>query len=331
MENDVRISRGTSFKIAAMFMIAIMLWVTVSPPFIHTAHASPRYTGVVSSAAITTQGNVTQLTFVTNQRLTFSFSYTRDAISIRINRASSFPSTVSMGANSLFTSGQWNGDTLTLTLANRDGFMGYWGFFDSNDNTVVRFRNPPSSIAAARIAIDPGHGGLDRGAEGFRRDMPEAVINRQMANLLAEELRRRGATVLVLDTAGGMELRERVRQAEEFNADMFISIHNNASARNPAARGTEVFFYTPFSSVLAATASRDVSARFDTLNRRSGRRRFTVLTSTRFASVLVEVGFVTNRAEYEKLINPVYQQRAMAGLASAIAVSITHAHSGRPN
>ena len=331
MENDVKTNWGASFKIAALLMAAILLWITISPPFVHTAYAAPRYGGVVSSATVTTHNNFTQLTFVTNQRLTFTFSYTRDSISIRINRASSLPATVSIGTNPLFTSGQWSGDTLTLNFATRDGFMGYYGFFDSNDNTVVRFRNPPSSIAAARIVIDPGHGGRDRGAEGFRRDMPEYVINQQMSRLLAEELRGRSATVLVLDTARGMELRERVRQAEEFNADIFVSIHNNASARNPAARGTEVFFYTPFSAVLAATASRDVSARFDTLNRRSGRRRFTVLTSTRFASVLVEVGFVTNRAEYDKLINPVYQQRAMEGLASAISSSINHAYSGRPN
>ena len=298
-------------------------------PLTGRAHAAAAgYTGIVSSAVITSDNNFTYLTFHTNERLTFTFSYTRTAVNIRVNRAAVLPNTVTLGVNPIFSSARWTGNTLTLNLTVRDGFMGYHGFFDHNDNLVIRFRNPPSSMRVARIAIDPGHGGRDRGAEGFRRDLPESVVNRQMANLLAEELKRRGATVLVLDTTNGLELGERVRQAERFNADFFISIHNNASARNPSARGTEVFFNTPFSHVMAATASRNVSGRLNTTNRGARRGRFAVTRSPQFISVLVEAGFMTNRAEYEKLINPHYQREIALGIAGAIDAVIVHSYPG---
>jgi N-acetylmuramoyl-L-alanine amidase len=182
-------------------------------------------------------------------------------------------------------------------------------------------------MAVARIVIDPGHGGRDRGAEGFRHDLPESVINWQMAHILAEELRLRGATVLVLDTRPGMELRERVRQAERFNADFFISIHNNAS-RNANARGTEIYFFTPFSHVMALTAARNVSGALNTPNRGARRARFAVTMSPQHISILVEAGFMTNRAEYEQLINPHYQREIARGLAGAIDAVITHTYPG---
>ena len=316
--------RGIPLRLAAMFMAVLLLFAMLGG----TAQASTgRYTGVVSSAVITSDNYFTYLTFTANERLTFTFGYTRTTVSIRVNRASYFPDTVSVGANPLFTSARWLGNTLTLTLTSRDGFVGYHGFYDADGNMVIRFRNPPSSMSVARIVIDPGHGGRDRGAEGFRRDLPESVLNQQISSLLAAELRQRGATVLVLDTAQGMELRERVRQAELFNADFFISIHKNAS-RSASARGTEVFFFTPFSHIMAATASRNISGRLGTTNRGAKRARFAVTMSPQFISVLVESGFMTNRAEYEKLINPHYQREIALGLANAVDAVIAHSYPG---
>ncbi|MCL2578924.1 MAG: N-acetylmuramoyl-L-alanine amidase [Oscillospiraceae bacterium] len=323
-----------------MLTLALILLVTgLFPPLTAGAHLSvfnpPPGTlnlqsvssATVTSAAISADDNYTYLVVSSTQPVTFTFGYSRNAVNITINQAHSFPTSVHMGANPIFSSAQWNGSTITLNLTTQDGFMGYHGYRDSAGNLVVRFRNPPSSIWVTRVVIDPGHGGQDRGAEGFRRDMPEVVINRHIASFLAEDLRNRGATVLVLDTSRGMELAERVRRAEEFNADFFISVHNNAS-RNANATGTEVFFFTQFSSVLAATVSRNVSQQLNTNNRRGRRARFAVTRSTQFQSILVEGGFMTNRAEYEKLINPHYQQAIATGIADAIEAVVAHSYPG---
>ena len=300
-----------------------------SPILAVGAHASTVRSGTatVRSATITSTDRSTYLTFNTSSRVQFLFRTDRDEITLTISGARSFPSAVSMAANPIFTSGRWVGNTLHLTLTTRDGIIGYYAFYDRNDNLVIRFRNPPSSLSATRVVIDPGHGGEDRGAEGFRRDMPEAVINQQISQFLAEELRDMGVTVLVLDTADGMEIRERVRQAERFDADFFISIHNNA-ARNPNTRGTEVWFFTSFSHVMAATVSRNVSSNLDTLNRGARRGNFTILRPPSFISVMVEAGFMTNREEYEKLITPSYQQEIARGIADAVATVVRHSYPG---
>ena len=328
------------FKIAALILAVTLFLTGVFPPFTSTAQATvlgpssdPLYQQSVGSAAvlsatITADDNFTYLMLTSTQRLTFSFDWVRTVVSINIHEANSFPSVVHMNTNPLFTSAHWSGNTINLTLTGPDRFLGYHGYYDSGGNLIIRFRNPPSSMSVARIVIDPGHGGRDRGAEGFNRDLPESVVNQQMARFLADELRARGATVLVLDTfTHGMELSERVRQAEQFNADFLISVHNNAS-RNAAARGTEVYFFTQFSNVLAGTISREVSQQLGTENRRARRARFLVTRSPQFASVLVEAGFMTNRAEYEKLITPQYQQAVAVGIADAIDIVIHHTYPG---
>jgi len=323
--NEERPKRKALSKLCALLLAAVML---VSPLLADGAYAQAGgNNAVVHSASITATDSATYLTLVTSEQVNFIFRYNRNEVSIYVVGAGAFPGAVSIGSNPIFTSGRWAGNTLHLTLTTMDGIMGYRSFWDQNDNLVIRFRNPPSSLAVTRVAIDPGHGGLDRGAEGFRTDLPEAVINRQMSQLLAEELRRRGVTVLVLDTAPGMEISERVRRAEEFDADIFISVHNNA-ARNANARGTEVYFYSVFSHVMAATTARNVSTNLGTINRGTRRASFSITRSSQFISVMVEAGFVTNREEYEKLITPSYQQRIAVGIADAVVAVVTHSYPG---
>ena len=340
MSETEKFKRKVISKAAALLLAVTLLLTGTLPAFTSRAGATvlnpssePLYqqstgSAAVLSATITADDNFTYLMITSTQMLTFSFHWTRTAVGINIHGANSFPGAVHMHTNPLFTSAHWSGSTINLTLTGPDRFLGYHGYYDSSGNLIIRFRNPPSSMSVARIVIDPGHGGRDRGAEGFNRDLPESVVNQQMARFLADELRARGATVLVLDTfTHGMELSERVRQAEQFNADFLISVHNNAS-RNPAATGTEAFFFTPFSNVLAGTISREVSRQLGTENRRGRRARFVITRSPQFASVLVEAGFMTNRAEYEKLINPQYQQAVAVGISDAIDIIIHHTYPG---
>ena len=312
----------------ALLLAAVML---LTPIFTIGAQAQEirRWTtgATIHSATITATDRATYLTFLTSDKIQFAFWYTRHAVNLHIYGARAFPGAVSMSENPIFTSAVWNGNVLSLTLTTVDGFMGYHAFYDQSDNLIIRFRNPPSSLAVTRVVIDPGHGGQDRGAEGFRTDLPEAVLNRQVSNLLAEELRALGVTVLVLDTAPGMEIRERVRQAEQFDADIFISVHHNA-ARNTNATGTEVWYTTRFSRVLAATISRNVSTNIDTLNRGARRLNFGVTASRQFISVMVEVGFMSNRAEHDKLIDPAYQQETVRGITDAVVAIVNHSYPG---
>ena len=96
------------------------------------------------------------------------------------------------------------------------------------------------NFARPRIVIDPGHGGRDPGAHGFavEKDVTLAVAQR-----LARHLRERlGAeTILTRDGDATLELRDRTERANGEAADLFVSIHANAS-RNTRAAGIETYY-----------------------------------------------------------------------------------------
>lgn len=93
-----------------------------------------------------------------------------------------------------------------------------------------------------RIVIDAGHGGKDPGASG-RRGTREKDINLLAAKDLAKLLKDEGAfEVLMTRTEDTfVPLAERSRLANEFGADLFISLHCNASS-GKQDDGFEVYF-----------------------------------------------------------------------------------------
>jgi N-acetylmuramoyl-L-alanine amidase len=97
-------------------------------------------------------------------------------------------------------------------------------------------------FARPRIVIDPGHGGRDPGAQGHA---VEKVVTLAVARRLATHLRERlGAeTILTRSDDATLELADRTERANGERADLFVSIHANAS-RNTQAAGIETYYLT---------------------------------------------------------------------------------------
>ena len=104
------------------------------------------------------------------------------------------------------------------------------------------------------VAIDPGHGGEDPGAIGYHR-LQEADVVLSIAKKLKAQLDDVPGVSAVLTRDGDyfVPLRKRIDIARRYQADLFISIHCNAS-RDRGATGTEVYF-------LSLTGATDESAR----------------------------------------------------------------------
>ncbi len=164
------------------------------------------------------------------------------------------------------------GTRIGLTLAG--GAWGYKAWYEANGDLVVRVRRPPNIDAAnplrgRRIVIDPGH--PPAGATG-PTGLYEGDANLAIALPLAEKLRAAGAEViltrtgregLVSSTNSGEELRARVALAVSRNAEMLISVHNNAfgEGANPfRAHGTSVYYFHPFAAALARELDREIVA-----------------------------------------------------------------------
>lgn len=92
------------------------------------------------------------------------------------------------------------------------------------------------------VAIDAGHGGEDTGAVGHRR-LHESDITLAVARKLKAQLDMIPGITAVLTRTGDyfIPLRKRTEIARKYQADIFVSIHCNAS-RNHGATGTEIYF-----------------------------------------------------------------------------------------
>jgi len=115
-------------------------------------------------------------------------------------------------------------------------------------------------LGVSRIVIDPGHGGHDPGVLG--KGLTEAALVLDVALRLEKLLQKEPGLEVVLTrrTNVYVPLEERTALANRENADMFLSIHANAS-RNTAAKGIETYFLSFASSPEAeAVAARENSA-----------------------------------------------------------------------
>ena len=115
----------------------------------------------------------------------------------------------------------------------------------------VLFKQPEISrrygtarIRLNKVVIDPGHGGNDPGAIG-RTGLREKDVNLDIAKRLNILLKQEGLqTVMTRSTDKFIPLPVRVNIANHSGADLFVSIHSNAS-RTRSLNGFEVYYVAP--------------------------------------------------------------------------------------
>lgn len=115
-------------------------------------------------------------------------------------------------------------------------------------------------LSVSRIVIDPGHGGHDPGAQG--RGVDEADLVLDVALRLEKLLQRNPDTEVILTrrTDDFVSLQERTAIANREGADLFLSVHANAS-QTAQTRGVETYFLNFANSMdAAAVAARENAA-----------------------------------------------------------------------
>lgn len=281
----------------------------------------------ISGMTVKADNNYTYVILQSEQPVPFVPSYNNTKFSIDFKYTSSVTENIaSLTKNPLFSSATWNGTTLTLALKTQGAFLGYKAYHQ--DGTIVFRFNNPTTIKGANIVVDPGHGGVDNGAPGFNPNYQEKHINWAIAKKLASELESKGANVLLLNTINTtMDMDTRLAKAQAFNAQVYISVHNN-SAANSSATGTEIYYFYPFAQPLASKLSPAISSALNTNNRGAKFGVYYVTRDPQFVGILSECGFMSNNKEYKKLIDSKYQNQIAEGMASAIASFLKAAGSG---
>jgi len=165
---------------------------------------------------------------------------------------------------------------------------------------------------AIKIFIDQGHnpGGINGGAEGFGLREQDITYNVgiYLRDILSQDPRfiamvSRPTEDTVLGTSNATSLAARVDAANEWSADYFLSIHVNANT-NPNINGTEMYIYSAGgeAQALAENLLTAITARLETKN--NGvfvRPSLFVLRRTSMPAVLLELAYITNADDAEKL------------------------------
>lgn len=169
------------------------------------------------------------------------------------------------------------------------------------------------------VVLDAGHGGRDQGTSAG--DILEKDINLAVVKKLERELEEEGMKVLLTrsdDTKIGLE--ERAKIANRNQADLFISIHCNYCEDDTGVKGIECYYQESSTEgkELADNIVENLEDSEEIVNRGTRTADFRVLMKTEMPAALVEIGFLSNRAEREKLLEEEYQELLAERLAKGI-------------
>ena len=182
------------------------------------------------------------------------------------------------------------------------------------------------------VVIDAGHGGFDSGKVGVDGTL-EKDVNLSIALKLKQLLEPSGVSVVMTRTEDSglyeenstnkkrQDMEHRALLMNAANADCIVSIHQN-SYTEESIDGAQVFFYTASNEgkTLASLIQKSLIQRIDPTNHRIEKSNgsYYLLKQASYPIVIVECGFLSNKAESKKLVDDTYQQK----LAWAIHIGI---------
>ena len=176
---------------------------------------------------------------------------------------------------------------------------------------------------ALLIAVDAGHGGMDSGCRG--KGVTEGEINLQIAFLVKRKLEEKGFRVMMpRQNDEFLSKEERVELANSYQADAYVSIHQNTyEGSDKSVSGIETWYD-------GADKSRDNRRLAQLIHREtlgcSGARErglidsaeLYVVSKTLMPACLIETGFLSNPQECADLSASAYQERIAEGIAEGI-------------
>lgn len=196
---------------------------------------------------------------------------------------------------------------------------------------------PTASDIRPTVILDPGHGGPDGGATGLC-SISEKELNLSVALTVRDILTAAGVDVVMTrsedvtlsDPDGGsrksQDLRARKRIAESTPNAIFVSIHMNAFPIEKYS-GLQVYFSRndPKSQAIASAVQSSVASSLQPDNDRkikAAGENIYLLHELDCPAVLIECGFLSNRAEAERLRSPEYRKALALVIANSLLGTI---------
>jgi len=171
------------------------------------------------------------------------------------------------------------------------------------------------------VVIDPGHGGPDPGAIGIG-GIRETDVVLEVSKIVKKLLSEKGVKVrLTRKNEVDLDLPPRVSFANNTDADIFVSIHANASrGKRRDINGLETFYFRGWRGRLLAKRIQKQILRVSpgSPDRGVKQGRFYVIKNTKMPAVLVEIGFLTGRLDARRLEKTAHRKRIAYAIAKGI-------------
>lgn len=202
---------------------------------------------------------------------------------------------------------------------------------DPDRQTVVISVTPPETEVvrpvlpenwdpgAYTVVLDAGHGGSATGA--LYEEIMEKDLTLPITLRAAELLGEKGYNVvLTRDRDVYVDLYDRSDMANSVGADVFVSIHANASPTNLDFEGTFTYSYpnSTRGEKLAGCIQDAVVAATGSVDRGLLTNDYVVLRETTMPAALLEMGFMSCHRELERLVDPEYQEKISQGIAGGV-------------
>ena len=171
------------------------------------------------------------------------------------------------------------------------------------------------------VVIDPGHGGNDPGAIGIG-GIRETDVVLEVSKIVKKLLSEKGVEVrLTRKNEVDLDLPLRVSFANNTNADIFVSIHANASrGKRRDINGLETFYFKGWrgKSLAKRIQKQILIVSPGSPDRGVKQGRFFVIKNTKMPAVLVEIGFLTGRLDARRLEKNAHRKRIAYAIAKGI-------------
>ncbi|WP_110926038.1 N-acetylmuramoyl-L-alanine amidase CwlD [Bacillus massiliglaciei] len=208
--------------------------------------------------------------------------------------------------------------------------------FQFSENDSWKSWNLP--LSGKIIVIDPGHGGMDGGANV--QDIMEKDISLAVSLKIRDYLQEQGALVILTretdrDLADGDEgsvrqrkqedLRKRAEIINDSEADLFLSIHLNAFPSS-SSKGAQTFYTKRFeeNEQLSKFIQAEIIRNLENTSREAKQiQNIYLMEHAKKPGALVEIGFLSNAAERERLKSEKYQDSIAASVYKGVLRYLT--------
>jgi len=197
---------------------------------------------------------------------------------------------------------------------------------DTQQAWQVRLSFQKARLCDKLIMIDPGHGGKDSGARGQK--LLEKDVNLDVAMRIAQRLTAQYCTaILTRDSDVFVGLFDRAKFARQLGVDAFVSIHCNAMPQPDTNWGTETYYYTPQSNMLAVILQQQLLEALGRKDNGVRQARFVVIRENEIPSVLLELMYLNYQQEEQLLAKP----EVRAAAAEAVVRGLRQYFEGQPD